>query len=183
MSEENQARLEALLSDALRPIEPPEDLVSRVETTLTAITEQAAAELSSWAEVFSEDELEALRDPRNWVRPVAAVAAGTLAGGALVVVSMRRRRRPTGLRATAENVLRSVRPDYGPGPPELAAGAGRAPAGAGLAAPAARPTTPRIRCRMLSGVSIGKRPRIASPLPMMNPQSAATTYRSPKASA
>jgi hypothetical protein len=111
MSDERQAQLEALLSDALRPIEPPEDLASRVETTLTAITEQAAAELSSWAEELSESELESLRDPRNWVRPVAAVAAGTLAGGALVVVGMRRRRRSGGLRATAENVLRSVRPD------------------------------------------------------------------------
>jgi len=110
VSDERQAQLEALLSDALRPIEPPEDLASRVETTLTSITEQAAAELSSWAEELSESELEALRDPRNWVRPVAAVTAGTLAGGALVVVGMRRRRRSTGFRATAENVLRSVRP-------------------------------------------------------------------------
>lgn len=104
-------KLEALLSDALRPIEPPEDLATRVESTLTAITEQAAAELSSWAEDLSEGELEALRDPRNWVRPVAAMAAGTLATGALVVVGMRRRRRPTGLRATAEDLLRTVRPD------------------------------------------------------------------------
>jgi hypothetical protein len=110
MTDERQERLEALLSDALRPIEPPEDLAGRVETTLTAITEQAAAELSSWAEDLSESELEALRDPRNWVRPVAAVAAGTIAGGALVVVGMRRRRRSSGLRATAETVLRSVRP-------------------------------------------------------------------------
>jgi hypothetical protein len=110
VTDENQARLEALLSDALRPIEPPEDLASRVETTLSAITEQAAAELSSWAEELSESELESLRDPRNWVRPVAAVAAGTVAGGALVVVGMRRRRRSTGIRATAESVLRSVRP-------------------------------------------------------------------------
>ena len=110
MSDERQARLEALLSDALQPIEPPENLATRVENTLTAITQQAAAELSSWAEELSEGELEALRDPRNWVRPVAAVAAGTLAGGALVVVGMRRRRRPSGLRATAETVLRSVRP-------------------------------------------------------------------------
>jgi hypothetical protein len=110
VSDESQIRLEALLSDALRPIEPPEDLASRVETTLSAITEQAAAELSSWADELSESELDSLRDPRNWVRPVAAVAAGTLAGGALVVVSMRRRRRPTGLRATAGSMLRSVRP-------------------------------------------------------------------------
>ena len=109
MSEETgQLHLEALLSDALRPIEPPEDLAGRVESTLTAITEQAAAELSSWAEELSEGELQALRDPRNWVRPVAAVAVGTAAGGALVLVGMRRRRRPTGLRATAENVLKQT---------------------------------------------------------------------------
>jgi hypothetical protein len=106
----SQLNLEALLSDALRPIEPPDDLAGRVESTLTAITEQAAAELSSWAEELSEGELQALRDPRNWVRPVAAVAAGTVAGGALVVVGMRRRRRPTGVRAAAENVLKQVRP-------------------------------------------------------------------------
>jgi hypothetical protein len=111
MSEAGSLRLEELLSDALRPIEPPDDLVSRVESTLTAITEQAAAQLSSWAEELSEGEREALRDPRNWVRPVAAAAVGTLAGGALVIVSMRRRRRPAGIRATAENVLKQVRPD------------------------------------------------------------------------
>ena len=102
--------LEALLTDALRPIEPPESLAERVETTLTAITDRAAAELSSWADELSEGELDALRDPRNWVRPVAAVAAGTVAGGALVVMGLRRRRKPTGLRAAAEDVLRSVRP-------------------------------------------------------------------------
>src|ERR671934_877118 len=105
---ERHLDLEELLSDALRPIEPPEDLATRVESTLTAITEQAAAELSSWAEELSESELEALRDPRNWVRPAAAVAAGTLAGGALVVVGMRRRRQPAGLRAAAENVMKTV---------------------------------------------------------------------------
>jgi hypothetical protein len=110
MTDDRQERLEVRLSDALRPIEPPEDLAGRVETTLTAITEQAAAELSNWAEDLSESELEALRDPRNWVRPLAAVAVGTVAGGALVVVGMRRRRRSSGLRATAESVLRSVRP-------------------------------------------------------------------------
>ena len=101
--------LEGLLADALRPIEPPEQLSGRVESTLSAITEQAAAELSSWAEELSETELESLRDPRNWVRPVVAVAAGTVAGGALVVFGMRRRRQPTGIRAVAEDLLRSVR--------------------------------------------------------------------------
>ena len=55
--------------------------------------------------------MQALRDPRNWVRPVAAVAVGTAAGGALLVLEMRRRRQPAGgLRGAAESVLRSVRP-------------------------------------------------------------------------
>ena len=97
--------LEALLSDALRPIEPPESLASRVETTLSAITEQAAAALDSWAEELSESELESLRDPRNWVRPVAAVAIGGAAAGALVIVEARRRRKPSGLRDGANRLL------------------------------------------------------------------------------
>ena len=87
-----QFDLERLLGDALRPIEPPEDLATRVETTLSSIAAQAAAELSSWADELSEGELEALRDPRNWVRPVAALAAGGAAAGALVVVGLSRRR-------------------------------------------------------------------------------------------
>ena len=60
---------ERLLSDALRPIEPPERLSGRVEDTLAAVTAAAAEELSDWAEELSESELRALRDPRNWVRP------------------------------------------------------------------------------------------------------------------
>ena len=101
--------LEALLADALRPIEPPEDLATRMETTLSSIAQHAAAELSSWADELSEGELEALRDPRNWVRPMAAVAVGGAAAGALVVVGMRRRRRPGGLRVTTERLLRDLR--------------------------------------------------------------------------
>ena len=101
--------LERLLADALRPVDPPEDLVTRVETTLTTIAEHAAAELSSWADDLSEGELEALRDPRNWVRPVAAVVAGGAAAGALVLVEMRRRRRPDGLREAAGRLLRDRR--------------------------------------------------------------------------
>jgi hypothetical protein len=100
--------LEALLADALRPIEPPERLSARVESTLAAITEQAAAELSSWADEVGETELESLRDPRNWVRPVVAVAAGTAAGGVLVLFGMRRRRTPTGVRALATEQLRRL---------------------------------------------------------------------------
>jgi hypothetical protein len=100
--------LEALLADALRPIEPPESLAGRLETTLSAITEQAAAALGEWADELSEGELEALRDPRNWVRPVAAIAVGGAAAGALVIVGARRRRKPTGLRDQAERMLRDV---------------------------------------------------------------------------
>ncbi len=84
---------ERLLSDALRPIEPPERLSGRVEDTLAAVTAAAAEELSDWAEELSESELRALRDPRNWVRPVIAVGAGGVATGALLLLEMRRRGR------------------------------------------------------------------------------------------
>jgi hypothetical protein len=84
--------LETLLADALRPIEPPEDLAGRVEETLSVVTEAAASELSDWADELSGSELAALRDPRNWVRPVVAVAAGGVAGTALVLLELRRRR-------------------------------------------------------------------------------------------
>jgi hypothetical protein len=111
MSEADRGfELETLLADALRPIEPPESLSSRLTGTLAAITEQAAAELESWAEELSETELASLRDPRNWVRPMIAAAAGTAAGGALLVFELRRRRQPAGLRARADEVLRSIRP-------------------------------------------------------------------------
>jgi hypothetical protein len=85
--------VEALLSDALRPIEPPERLSARFEDTMAAVTQAAAEELSDWAEELSESELRALRDPRNWVRPVVAVGAGGAATGALVLLELRRRGR------------------------------------------------------------------------------------------
>lgn len=76
--------LEGLLRRALAPVEPPEDLARRLENTLTSITELAVEELEGW-------ELSAMRDPRNWVRPAAAVVVGTSAGLALVVLRARRR--------------------------------------------------------------------------------------------
>jgi hypothetical protein len=85
--------VERLLGDALRPIEPPERLAGRFEDTLTAVTLAAAEELSDWAEELSESELRALRDPRNWVRPVVAVGAGGVAAGTLLALEMRRRGR------------------------------------------------------------------------------------------
>jgi len=85
--------VERLLSDALRPIEPPESLSGRLEDTFSSITQAAAEELTDWAEELTESELQSLKDPRNWVRPVVAVTAGGLATGALVVLEMRRRGR------------------------------------------------------------------------------------------
>jgi hypothetical protein len=94
--------VEQLLTDALRPIDPPERLTGRFEDTLSAVTQAAAEELSDWAEELSESELRALRDPRNWVRPVVAVGAGSVATGALVLIELRRRGKgkgESGLRA------------------------------------------------------------------------------------
>jgi hypothetical protein len=76
--------LESLLSEALSPVDPPEDLILRLEATLESITELAADELEAW-------ELSAMRDPRNWARPAAAVLAGGAAGTALVLLRARRR--------------------------------------------------------------------------------------------
>jgi hypothetical protein len=98
--------VERLLADALRPIEPPDSLSGRLEETFSAITERAATELSDWADELSDSEREALRDPRNWVRPVVAVTAGGIATGALVVLEMRRRgrQRSGGLRGLTQEL-------------------------------------------------------------------------------
>jgi hypothetical protein len=88
-----------LLEQALRPVDPPASFVGQLEARLANV-EAAALEA---LEELTEWELDAMRDPRNWVRPVAAVAVGTAAGAALVVLGLRsRRRRATGLRAIAE---------------------------------------------------------------------------------
>src|SRR4051812_42799710 len=70
MSEAYTNEFESLLRRALQPVDPPEDLATRMEATLAELTTLAQDELESW-------ELGAMRDPRNWVRPVAAVAVGT----------------------------------------------------------------------------------------------------------
>jgi hypothetical protein len=106
MAAEPSNDVESLLRSALRPIEPPEKLSGRVEETLSAVTEAAAEELSAWAEELSDSELRSLRDPRNWVRPAAAIAAGGIAAGGLVLVELRRRgaRRPNRLSGFADQV-------------------------------------------------------------------------------
>jgi hypothetical protein len=99
-----RSRIERLLETALTPVEPPASLVDELEVKLAAV--QAAAiealeELSEW-------ELAAMRDPRNWVRPAAALVAGTAAGTALVILQVRRGRRQRGLRGLASQGSREL---------------------------------------------------------------------------
>jgi hypothetical protein len=93
-------RLERLLRSALVPVDPPEALTDRLERTLSGLTEAAAEELA-------EIDAAAMRDPRNWARPAAAVVVGTVAGGALVIVRARQRQKKRdsgGLRALEQSV-------------------------------------------------------------------------------
>jgi hypothetical protein len=95
---------EQLLRRALVPVEPPEELSQRLESALVELTELAADELESW-------ELSAMRDPRNWARPAAAVAVGTAAGAALVLLRVRQRAQRGklhGVRGFAERSARGV---------------------------------------------------------------------------
>lgn len=80
------ADFEALLREALSPVEPPDDLAARMEATLVNLTALAQEELESW-------ELSTMRDPRNWVRPAAAMVIGAGAGTALVALRVRARAR------------------------------------------------------------------------------------------
>jgi hypothetical protein len=76
---------ESLLQRALSPVEPSKELETRLEATLGSLVDMAAGELEAW-------ELSAMRDPRNWVRPVAAAAIGSGAAIGLVLVRTQRRR-------------------------------------------------------------------------------------------
>lgn len=104
--------IETLLREAMAPVEPPERLGTRVETTLRNLSEMAADELESW-------ELAAMKDPRNWVRPAVAVAVGGVAGTGLAVVRWRQvsrtRRAQAGatLDRAAEDVAGAVRRGLG----------------------------------------------------------------------
>jgi hypothetical protein len=81
--------VEPLLERALAPIDPPADLSTRVMRRLEGIHDQATEELDGW-------ELASMRDPRNWVRPAAALVVGTAAGAALVVLRVHQRRQAGG---------------------------------------------------------------------------------------
>jgi hypothetical protein len=106
MSETFPSDFEGLLRRALAPVEPPDDLAARMEATLSELTGLAQDELEGW-------ELSSMRDPRNWVRPVAAVAVGTTAGAALVVLRVRQQHRRRTWKASdpldlAERTLRAI---------------------------------------------------------------------------
>jgi hypothetical protein len=74
-----------------------------MEAALVNLTEFAQDELESW-------ELRTMRDPRNWVRPAAAVVIGASAGTALVMLRVRgrhraRRQQSGSLRELAERTM------------------------------------------------------------------------------
>jgi hypothetical protein len=96
--------LEAILRRALTPVDPPPALADRLEHTLQTLTDAAADELEGW-------ELSAMRDPRNWLRPVAAATVGATAGTALVVLRVRGRHkgRRERLGAALDRARRSLR--------------------------------------------------------------------------
>jgi hypothetical protein len=103
MSDQAAGDFEDIIRRALAPVEPPEDLPMRLESTLRSLTEMAVDELESW-------ELSAMRDPRNWVRPVAAIAVGTAAGAGLIVLGWRQQhRRKRSMRVAAGEVRRLVK--------------------------------------------------------------------------
>src|SRR5262245_7101159 len=91
---------EVRLRQALAPVDPPDDLEERLQTTLGSLVELAADELEAW-------ELKAIKDPRNWPRaafgPAAAVVIGTGAAAGLVVLRTRSKRHKR--RAAAHGAL------------------------------------------------------------------------------
>jgi hypothetical protein len=76
--------LEALLKEALSPVEPasPDELLDELQVRLVDWKDAAHGELEGW-------ELSAMRDPRNWVRPAAAAVVTAAAGTALVALRVR----------------------------------------------------------------------------------------------
>ena len=92
--------VERMLRSALVPVEPSGALTDRLERRLSELTGAAAEELADW-------EMGAMRDPRNWGRPIAAAVVGGTAAGALVLVRARqqqKKRQASGLRALERSV-------------------------------------------------------------------------------
>ncbi len=98
--------VEALLREALAPVDPPVRLTEQLESTLSVIAEAAQEELEGW-------ELAAMRDPRNWVRPLVAAGITVTAGSALVALRVRgrrplRRKQSASLIEYAERTLQDI---------------------------------------------------------------------------
>src|SRR3954447_9939836 len=81
--------VERLLRSALVPIDPPVSLIDRLERRLTEQVDAAADELADW-------ELGAMRDPRNWARPIVATAVLAATSASLVVVRARQQHKKRG---------------------------------------------------------------------------------------
>ena len=90
--------IESILGRAFAPVEPPARMYDEVQSRLQEISLSAAEELADW-------ELAAMGDPRNWVRPAVALAAGGAAAGALVVIGLRRRKQDDDAGAAAVKAL------------------------------------------------------------------------------
>ena len=100
------ANVEALLREALAPVEPPVRMTEQLESTFAALAEAAQEEPDSW-------ELAMMRDPRNWVRPLVAAGVTVTAGSALVAIRVRnrqqaRRKQSTTLMEYAERTLQDI---------------------------------------------------------------------------
>lgn len=111
MAEARQFDMEQLLRNALSPVEPSASLSERLDVRLTELTGAAFDELADW-------ELAAMRDPRNWVRPAAAVMVGGAAAAALVLVRAQRRSKKQGhplrsLEEGAHDVAREIQKRLG----------------------------------------------------------------------
>ena len=92
--------VERLLSSALSPVDPPDGMTDRLERRLTELSDAAVEELADW-------ELGAMRDPRNWVRPIGAATVLVTAAAGLALVRVRqshKRRRAGRLGAVERNV-------------------------------------------------------------------------------
>ena len=107
MAEPAHFDMEQLLRLALTPVEPSDTLAERLDVRLTELTAAAFDELADW-------ELAAMRDPRNWGRPAAAVLVGGAAATALILVRAQRRSKKQGhpieaLEHGARDVAREIR--------------------------------------------------------------------------
>jgi hypothetical protein len=74
--------VERLLQHALRPVDPPSDMVDRFERRLTSLTDAALDEIADFDPAV-------VRSPRRWMRVAAAGVVAGAAGGALVLVRAR----------------------------------------------------------------------------------------------